>query len=213
MRTLNDGGSNDRPLKRELFGTTPSLDLFNIRTLSIWQPIVATTVMNMNPIMAVVLVNVLCIQRLKYHDNDDLVVHIWQLTKVCVINGEDTNDHKFQYFPNSLRGRATNWFARYGMIHLAATWDEVQWAFISQFSEFVVKDKQLQLWDMQNKKIGEKILIWRIIKENFSQIHQISKMKKCPNCHFLMINKFQWVTKHIEFFFGNFHIWYIATCG
>ncbi len=103
--------------------------------MSIWQPIVATMVMNMNPIMAVVLVNVLCIQRLKYHDNDDLVVHIWQLTKVCVINVENTNDHKFQYFPNSLRGRATNWFARYGMIHLAATWDEVQWAFISQFSE------------------------------------------------------------------------------
>jgi hypothetical protein len=56
-------------------------------------------------------------------------------------------------------------------------------------------------------------MIGRIIKENFSQIHQISKMRKCPNCHFLMINKFQWVTKHIEFFFGNFHIWYIATCG
>jgi hypothetical protein len=28
-----------------------------------------------------------------------------------------------------------------------------------------------------------------------------------------MINKFQWVTKHIEFFFVNFHISYIATRG
>jgi hypothetical protein len=25
--------------------------------------------------------------------------------------------------------------------------------------------------------------------------------------------QFQWVTKHIEFFFSNFHIWYIATRG
>jgi hypothetical protein len=38
-------------------------------------------------------------------------------------------------------------------------------------------------------------------------------MEKILNFHFLMINKFQWVTKHIEFFFGNFHIWYIATHG
>jgi hypothetical protein len=35
------------------------------------------------------------------------------------------------------------------------------------------------------------------------------KMSKLP--FFLIINKFQWVTKHIEFFFGNFHIWYIAS--
>jgi hypothetical protein len=26
-------------------------------------------------------------------------------------------------------------------------------------------------------------------------------------------DKFQWVTKYIEFFFGNFHIWYIARFG
>jgi hypothetical protein len=51
------------------------------------------------------------------------------------------------------------------------------------------------------------------MKENFSQIRQMSKMGKIPNCDFLIINKFQWVTKHIEFFFVNFHIWYIATRG
>jgi hypothetical protein len=39
-----------------------------------------------------------------------VVVHaiVTTLTKVCVINGKDTDDHKLQYFPNSLRGRATN---------------------------------------------------------------------------------------------------------
>jgi hypothetical protein len=26
-------------------------------------------------------------------------------------------------------------------------------------------------------------------------------------------DQFQWVTKHKEFFLGNFHIWYIATHG
>jgi hypothetical protein len=135
MRTLSDGGSNDRPLERKLFGTTPNLDLFNTRTLSIWQLIFVAMVMNMNPIVVVVLVNVLCIQLLKYHDKDDLVMHIWQLTKVYVTNGKDTDDHKLQYFPNSLRGRAIVWFSRYGIVHIMATWDEVQWAFISWFSE------------------------------------------------------------------------------
>ncbi len=57
------------------------------------------------------------------------------------------------------------------------------------------------------KVFGKKALIWRIMKGNFSQIHQISEMGKIPNCHFLMINKFQWVTKHKQFFFDNFHIW------
>jgi hypothetical protein len=61
-----------------------NLDLFNIKTLSIRQPIVAAKMMNMNPIMVVILVNVLRIQLLKYHDNDDLVMHIQQLIKVCV---------------------------------------------------------------------------------------------------------------------------------
>jgi len=34
------------------------------------------------------------------------------------------------------------------------------------------------------------------------------------NSKFLIFSvQFQWVTKHIEFFFSNFHIWYIATRG
>ncbi len=60
------------------------------------------------------------------------------------------------------------------------------------------------------KQNWEKSPDMKDIQGNFSQISQISKMEKILNFHFLMINKFQWVTKHIEFFFGNFHIWYIA---
>jgi len=51
------------------------------------------------------------------------------------------------------------------------------------------------------------------MKDNQGKFHPILKMGKVQNCHFLMINKFQRVTKHIEFFFVNFHIWYIATRG
>jgi hypothetical protein len=61
--------------------------------------------MNVNPFMVVVHVNVLCIQLSKYHDNDDLTIYIRQLTKICVTNGKDTYDHKLQYFPNFLRER------------------------------------------------------------------------------------------------------------
>jgi hypothetical protein len=122
---LNNCGSNDQPLKRKLFGTTPNLDMFNTKTLLTRQPIIAATVMNVNPFMVVVPTNVLCIQLLKYHDNDDLVIHIRKLTKVFVSNGEDIDDHKLQYFPNFFKGRAINWFARYEIIHLATTWDEI----------------------------------------------------------------------------------------
>ncbi len=82
-------------------------------------------------------------------------------------------------------------------------------AYIQLFYPFWGKRLLIPIW----KKLGKKALIGRIFKENFSQIHQISKMGKIPNCHFLMINRFQWVTKHIELFFSNFHIWYIATRG
>ncbi len=51
-------------------------------------------VMNMNLIMVVIPANVLRIQLPKYHDNDDPNIHIQQLIKVCVINGENMNDHK-----------------------------------------------------------------------------------------------------------------------
>ncbi len=87
--------------------------------------------MNVNPLMVVVFVNVLCIQLSKYHDNDDLVIYIRQLTKVCVTNGKDTDDHKLQYFPNFLREKVVDWFAKYETVHPTIIWDEVQWAFIS----------------------------------------------------------------------------------
>ncbi len=41
--------------------------------------------MNVNPVMVVVPTNFLRIQLPKYHDNDDLVIHIQQSTKVYVI--------------------------------------------------------------------------------------------------------------------------------
>ncbi len=62
VRTLNNDRSKDQPLDRELFGTTPSLDLVNTRTLSIRQLPIIATMMNTNPHMVVVPTNVLRIQ-------------------------------------------------------------------------------------------------------------------------------------------------------
>jgi hypothetical protein len=39
--------------------------------------------MNVNPLMAIAPANVLHIQLPKYHDNDDPVIHIRKLTKMC----------------------------------------------------------------------------------------------------------------------------------
>jgi len=95
--------------------------------------------MNMNPIMVVILVDVLCIQLLKYHDNDDFIIYIQQLTKLCVTNEENMDDHKLQYFLNSFKRKAADWFSRYETIHPVATWNEVQCVFINQFSEICSK--------------------------------------------------------------------------
>jgi hypothetical protein len=51
--------------------------------------------------MAIVVVNILGIPLPKFHDGDG-VTHIGRLAKVCVMNGEDTNAHKLQYFPTTL---------------------------------------------------------------------------------------------------------------
>jgi hypothetical protein len=72
-----------------------------------------------------ILANVLRIQLPKYHDNDDPIIHIQQLTKISVTNGENTNAHKLQFFLNSLTRRATNWFAKYETTHPMATWNKV----------------------------------------------------------------------------------------
>jgi hypothetical protein len=58
--------------------------------------------------MVIPLANALRIQLPKYHDNESPILHIRQLTKVCVTNGKNIYNHKLQYFPNSWRGRATN---------------------------------------------------------------------------------------------------------
>jgi hypothetical protein len=55
------------------------------------------------------------------------------------------DDQKLQYFPNFLKGRVVDRFVKYEMTHPTTTWDEVQWAFISQLVRFVMKDKRLQL--------------------------------------------------------------------
>jgi len=132
---LSNDGSIGQPFNRELFGTTSSPNLVNTRTLSTQQLAIVATMMNMNPLMVVVPTNVLHIQLSKYHDDDDLVIHIRQLIKVCVTNGKDTNNHKLQYFPNSFKRRAIDWFTKYEMAHPVATWGEVQHDFISRFSE------------------------------------------------------------------------------
>ncbi len=72
--------------------------------------------MNLPPIMAIFPCNALCIQLCKYHNNEDPILHIQHLTKVCMTNGENIDDHKLQYFPNSFRGRVVNWFGRYETI-------------------------------------------------------------------------------------------------
>ncbi len=81
--------------------------------------------MNMNPLIVLVPSNVLHIQLPKYHDNDDPVIHIQQLTQIYVTIGKNIDDHKLQYFPNSLRGRIVDWFAKYETTHPMATWNEV----------------------------------------------------------------------------------------
>ncbi len=73
--------------------------------------------------MAITPTNVLRIQLPKYHDNDNLILHIRQLTKVCVTNGEDTNVHKIQQFLNYLKRRVVDWFAKYETTHLATIWN------------------------------------------------------------------------------------------
>ncbi len=75
------------------------------------------------------------IQLPKYQDNENPVLHVRELTKVCVINGENIDNHKLQYFPNYLKGRVTNWFGKYEIAHPKTTWAQVQRAFITWFSE------------------------------------------------------------------------------
>lgn len=89
--------------------------------------------------MAIPSTNALEIQLPKYHNNEDLILHIRQLTKVCVTNGENTKNKNLQYFPNSLKGRIVNQFERYETTHPITTWVEVQCVFITWFNEIKTK--------------------------------------------------------------------------
>ncbi len=42
-----------------------------------------------------------------------------------VINGKDTDDHKIQYFLNSLKGKVVDQFAKYETTHPTTTWNQV----------------------------------------------------------------------------------------
>ncbi len=85
--------------------------------------------------MVIVAPNVLQIPLPKFHDGNDVVIHIGRLTKVCVMNGEDIDAHKLQLFPITLWGKIASWFTHYETTNLVATWGEVQHAFISRFSD------------------------------------------------------------------------------
>jgi hypothetical protein len=75
------------------------------------------------------------------------------LTEVCVINGEDTNCHKLQYFPNSPRGKVADLFGRYEIAHPTLTWAKVQRAFITRFNE-IRSERQATIasWYAKQKK-------------------------------------------------------------
>jgi len=90
--------------------------------------------------------NALCIQLPKYHDNEGLILHVRQLIEICVTNGKNIDDHKLQYFPNSLRGR-------YEIFLPVVTWVEVQHAFITWFSEVRTEGQASAiLWYVIQKK-------------------------------------------------------------
>jgi hypothetical protein len=93
--------------------------------------------------MAQVADNVLKIYLPKYHDGDEPLSHIQQLTKACVANGENIDFHKLQYFPNILRKRAVNLFVWFETTNLVTTWLVVQQAFILHFSETCNKGQKI----------------------------------------------------------------------
>jgi hypothetical protein len=85
--------------------------------------------------MAIVTPNILRIPFPKFDDGNDVVTHIGRLAKVCVMNGEDNDAHKLQYFPTTLQGKNANWFTYFETTNLVATWGEVQRAFISRYND------------------------------------------------------------------------------
>jgi hypothetical protein len=114
---------------------------------------IVTLIMNVPPIITLPFVNVLKIYLLKYHDNGNPTLHMWQLTKVCVTNGKDTNCHKLQYFPNSRRGKVANLFGRYEIAHPTMTWAKAQRAFITRFNEIRNEGQAtIASWHAKQKK-------------------------------------------------------------
>jgi hypothetical protein len=60
--------------------------------------------------MVALVANALKVPLPKYHDGDDPMTYVKQLTHVCIMNGENIFVHKLQYFPNILKRHVIGWF-------------------------------------------------------------------------------------------------------
>jgi hypothetical protein len=60
--------------------------------------------------MVALVANALKVPLPKYHDGDDPMTHVKQLTHVCIMNGENIYVHKLQNFPNTSKRQDIGWF-------------------------------------------------------------------------------------------------------
>jgi hypothetical protein len=65
-------------------------------------------------------------------------------TSISSTSNNGSNNGKLQYFPNSLKGRTTNWFVQYEITNPTSTWNEIQQAFIVKFSEVQGEDQAME---------------------------------------------------------------------
>jgi hypothetical protein len=75
--------------------------------------------------MVIVAINVLQIPLPKFHDGNGAIIHIRRLTKIYVMNGQDIDARKLQYFPTTLQGKNVSWFTCYETTNPVATWGKV----------------------------------------------------------------------------------------
>ncbi len=120
--------------------------------------------------MGVVVTNVLRIPLLKFHDGNNAVIHIGILAKICGTNGKDTDAHKLQYFPTTLRGRNASWFTCYETTNLVATSRKVQHAFISRFNHMRKKKKNCSIFERMKQWKHEMVEDYY---DKFLQLHTI----------------------------------------
>jgi hypothetical protein len=110
------------------------------------------------PTMVIMVTNVLQMPLPKFHDGDDALTHIGRLTKACVTNGEDIDEHKLQSFPTTLQRKSVSWFTRFETTNLVTTWGEVWCSFISRFSDVhnkrqaIIALRELKQWKHETIK-------------------------------------------------------------